>query len=34
MPDCFPGTAVNIIINTADAQSYVLSTELQPEDIS
>ena len=32
-PDCFPGTAVNIIINATDPQFYVLSTELQPEDI-
>lgn len=29
----FPGTAVNIEINTADAKSYRLATEIKPEDV-
>ncbi len=29
----FPGTTVNIEINTADTSSYYLSSEIQPEDI-
>ena len=29
----FPGTVVNIEINTADANTYILSSEIRPEDI-
>lgn len=29
----FPGTIVNIEINTSDTSSYCLSSEIQPEDI-
>jgi hypothetical protein len=29
----FPGTTVNIEINTSDTSSYCLSSEIQPEDI-
>ncbi len=32
-PEPFPGTTVNIEINTADTSSYCLSSEIQPEDI-
>jgi len=29
----FPGTTVNIEINTADTNSYCLSSEIRPEDV-
>lgn len=32
-PSAFPGTVVNIEINTADANAYCLKSELRPEDI-
>ncbi len=33
MSNRFPGTAVNILINSADPKTYVLSSELHPDDI-
>lgn len=33
LPYPFPGTVVNIEINTADTNSYILSTEHKPEDL-
>jgi hypothetical protein len=32
-PEPFPGTVVNIEINTADTKSYCLSSEITPDDI-
>lgn len=32
-PAPFPGTTVNIEINTADTSAYCLSSEIQPEDV-
>ncbi len=29
----FPGTVVNLEVNTADQQSYMLSSEINPNDI-
>ena len=33
LSDRYPGTVVNIEINTADPRSYCLASELRPEDI-
>jgi len=33
LPDRFPGTVVNIEINTSDAKSYCLKSEIDPKDI-